>query len=798
MNRDEIYGFFQNLGYQPHHIAGIMGNIGAESNFNPTAFNPAGGGQGALGFAQWRGSRQSALRDLATKRGTDVHDGLTQLTHLHNELMGPENAAYQALLKTDNAADAARVFRDTFERPGGHGYENTHRFAQEVAARRGAAPGGEYQQAYRMPEQYSMPAGESGGYGMPTMIDPDQLDMGMLADEVQKAQMRQDILQGFFPQDGGLPSFANTEYADPQTVQAQPDQPPMPDAGSVDRLLGQTDAEPFGPSAARSPDEFQYQAQDAMLDEAEKEVVAQANSILTAPEDYDTGTVEGAKSIIDEPDDTPDEAAEKKAKRRRWAMMLGTLSKGLGQMSVGQAVDVTGVPMEFERMAMEGQAQENRNRLAAIQEQRLGQRLSLDQQKFIMDQAAAGNARQAAQASSGIFASAGMTDLAQAAAAGVPMKGLWDTYNARMDTQEQRGYDLQDAERKFNEDLYMEQLKLDNSLTKEQFKTDLDNQQGALLQNAIAANQAGQQPMLQNMSPQTLKDYYDITADPQKSTMWADAVAAAEARTAAGTPSTPGQVLDEWRSKSATEINIGGKKGDEKSETLAAEAHRTRMANYEEMSATASESQIYLDDMREVNQAIIDSGGQTSVASPILAKISGVMEALGQDAVKSIIEGVGGISYKQFTQMDSDQQALAFAIARQNKGQGSITENERKAILAQVPNVAGDPEATAKLIERATFLNKVDQAMQGKYYEKTDGGKWRLGDEASIYLNSKVKPSMSRMSQLVTSQNLANRGMGDFPEIPTLTAEEADFYGPILKEAGLLGYMTPDGQEVEF
>lgn len=52
----------QRAGFNNVQIAGILGNLAAESMFNPTAFNSAGGGQGALGIAQWRGDRLKISR----------------------------------------------------------------------------------------------------------------------------------------------------------------------------------------------------------------------------------------------------------------------------------------------------------------------------------------------------------------------------------------------------------------------------------------------------------------------------------------------------------------------------------------------------------------------------------------------------------------------------------------------------------------------------------------------------------------------------------------------------------------
>lgn len=57
-----IVDFFKSRGYSDAQARGIAAGIHAESNGNPNAFNPTGGGQGAFGIGQWRGDRLKRLR----------------------------------------------------------------------------------------------------------------------------------------------------------------------------------------------------------------------------------------------------------------------------------------------------------------------------------------------------------------------------------------------------------------------------------------------------------------------------------------------------------------------------------------------------------------------------------------------------------------------------------------------------------------------------------------------------------------------------------------------------------------
>jgi len=67
-------------------IAGLLGVLQHESNFNPTSFNDGGGGCGAIGLAQFRGDRQTRLFAFAEGNNLPVNDVITQLKYLKYEL----------------------------------------------------------------------------------------------------------------------------------------------------------------------------------------------------------------------------------------------------------------------------------------------------------------------------------------------------------------------------------------------------------------------------------------------------------------------------------------------------------------------------------------------------------------------------------------------------------------------------------------------------------------------------------------------------------------------------------------
>ena len=71
------YKYFTDQGFTPEQASGIVGNLMTESyaHLDPNAYNPAGGGMGAYGIAQFRGSRLKGLLDFAGQQGDTSMDG---------------------------------------------------------------------------------------------------------------------------------------------------------------------------------------------------------------------------------------------------------------------------------------------------------------------------------------------------------------------------------------------------------------------------------------------------------------------------------------------------------------------------------------------------------------------------------------------------------------------------------------------------------------------------------------------------------------------------------------------------
>ncbi len=109
----QAWNFFAGKGLAPHQIAGVLGNMKAESSFNPNAIGDAGK---AFGLFQHHAERGGGSGLLSS--GTNG-----QLEHAWSELQGPENKAFQALMKSTDVRGATAAFAG-FERPRGFSWGN--------------------------------------------------------------------------------------------------------------------------------------------------------------------------------------------------------------------------------------------------------------------------------------------------------------------------------------------------------------------------------------------------------------------------------------------------------------------------------------------------------------------------------------------------------------------------------------------------------------------------------------------------------------------------------------------------
>lgn len=112
------WDFFRSKGLADYQVAGILGNMKAESAFNPLA---AGDGGNALGLFQWN-DRSSDLLKFLGGRG-NLGDVNGQLNFAWKELQTTESGALSRLLASKDVRSATSAFGG-FERPSGWSLDN--------------------------------------------------------------------------------------------------------------------------------------------------------------------------------------------------------------------------------------------------------------------------------------------------------------------------------------------------------------------------------------------------------------------------------------------------------------------------------------------------------------------------------------------------------------------------------------------------------------------------------------------------------------------------------------------------
>lgn len=128
---EQALRYFMANGYTREQAAGLVAQLEKESAFDVNAFNSAGGGEGAMGILQWRGSR---IRDFRRLYGRDPRGAPfeQQLEFMLWELNNTEAPASRAIRNTRTAADAGRVASRMFVRPGENEAEKA-KYAEERA-----------------------------------------------------------------------------------------------------------------------------------------------------------------------------------------------------------------------------------------------------------------------------------------------------------------------------------------------------------------------------------------------------------------------------------------------------------------------------------------------------------------------------------------------------------------------------------------------------------------------------------------------------------------------------------------
>lgn len=104
--------------------AGIVANLHAESQLDPSARSRSG-----AGLAQWAGARRKRLLQTLGRGWTD---GYTQLRFLRSEAL--ESGLWERVCRLQDAGLAARIWMREFERPRARSSAHRESLARTIAA----------------------------------------------------------------------------------------------------------------------------------------------------------------------------------------------------------------------------------------------------------------------------------------------------------------------------------------------------------------------------------------------------------------------------------------------------------------------------------------------------------------------------------------------------------------------------------------------------------------------------------------------------------------------------------------
>lgn len=153
-NMDRMWTYLKGKGgLEPHAMAGIMGNTMQESTFDPNADNGT-----HRGLCQW--DKEDRWADLTAKFGGDPSLE-NQVDYMYYEIstgthMTSGSSIIPKLNGAGDAAQAAAIFEEEFERSGGDSMENRQKYAMAIYAH--------YVNGKPLPSDYKgeVPAGSAG------------------------------------------------------------------------------------------------------------------------------------------------------------------------------------------------------------------------------------------------------------------------------------------------------------------------------------------------------------------------------------------------------------------------------------------------------------------------------------------------------------------------------------------------------------------------------------------------------------------------------------------------------------
>ena len=383
---------------------------------------------------------------------------------------------------------------------------------------------------------------------------------------------------------------------------------------------------------------------------------------------------------------------------QKFADLLGGLGVGLGQMSHGQAVDLSGY---FGGLAEQRQAVADSQR--AAEQQEFDNALSLEQlaiQKSNADVALLKQAREASQLQDEQAQREYYTSLAEQYPEYENILGA----AARGNT---------DAQNTINDMLAAEASK---SLPSEGAR--------AAFQQYVQAGNSGDEAKQANILAGLGPDDYETVTTMLKDSGLGDA--------ASGTDTNTMQMAKELSQLAPEDFPTTGdaykylleSKSDKVDGVhpeifkMNAEKSIELLDEYRAARQNSQESQMMVSQADELAKQMAASDQSQSAITDIVSSAAGLAKSVMSDyTVNQTLEAMGFEDIDEITQgMNEVQQVLARMVAANYKGQGTITDYERKAMMDQVIRGNLAPAQLHSMIERTKMLNRIDQ-INGFYFE---------------------------------------------------------------------------------
>ena len=132
-NAQAHLSYLTGQGVDPIVAAGMLGNAGHESHLNATVPGDNGDSFGLYQFN--KNGELPAFQKFAKDNNLDVNDPKTQHQFVINQLNGPYSDVRDAMIKSGDPAQAAKIFMQGYERPGAEtaGLDNRMSYANLIA-----------------------------------------------------------------------------------------------------------------------------------------------------------------------------------------------------------------------------------------------------------------------------------------------------------------------------------------------------------------------------------------------------------------------------------------------------------------------------------------------------------------------------------------------------------------------------------------------------------------------------------------------------------------------------------------